>query len=148
MTRNAFGAAGLAAALAIPALLAGSAGAGSAAGQLGHAPPGPPYVKVSQAIKGLPDFIPTMGDVYVNPKDLPYGPYLGYSRGGQLVDTVYMIPIKQFDAHAKFPELASPAGTVDHVGVYFNPGHAGMPEPHYHIVLWHVSKSRESVVAK
>jgi hypothetical protein len=26
------------------------------------------------------------------------------------------------------------AADVDHVGVYYNPGHAGIPEPHYHFV--------------
>ena len=119
-----------------------------AASQLVNGPPGSPYEKISKAINGLPDFIPTMGDVYVNPKNLPNGPYLGYSRDGKLVDTVYMIPIKEFDAHAKIPEMTAPAGQVDHVGIYFNPGHAGMPVPHYHIVLWHVPKSEESLVAK
>ena len=119
-----------------------------AASELLNGPPGPPYEKISKAIKGLPDFIPTMGEVYVNPKDLPDGPYLGYSRDGKLLDTVYMIPIKRFDAHAKIPGLNAPAGQVDHVGIYFNPGHAGIPEPHYHIVLWHVPKSEESLAAK
>ena len=119
-----------------------------AAGQLLNGPPGPPYEKISKAIKGLPDFIPTIGEVYVNPKDLPDGPYLGYSRDGKLLDTVYMIPIKEFNAHANVSELTAPAGQVDHVSIYFNPGHAGIPEPHYHIVLWHVPKSEESLAAK
>ena len=148
MKRNIFAAFGLATLLVVPALVADTAGTSSAAGQLLNEPPGPPYVKISQAVKGLPDFIPTMGETYVNPKDLPDGPFLGYSRDGKLVDTVYMIPIQKFDAHAKIPELAAPSGQVDHVGVYFNPGHAGVPVPHYHIVLWHVPKSEESLVAK
>lgn len=63
---------------------------------------------------------------------------LGYSRQGKLVDTVYMIPLKDLVAHQKIAEMAAPAGAVDHVGVYFNPAHAGMAKPHYHIVLWHV----------
>ena len=139
---------GIVALLSLPALAEGTNATTATASQFLNGPPGPPYVKVSQAIKGLPDFIPTMGNVYVNPKNLPDGPYLGYSRDGKLVDTVYMIPIKDFDAHANIPELAAPSGQVDHVGVYFNPGHAGIPEPHYHIVLWHVPKSQEALVAK
>jgi hypothetical protein len=119
-----------------------------AASEVHNAPPGAPYEKISLAIKGLPDFIPTMGMVYVDPKNLPEGPYLGYSREGKLVDTVYMITVKDFDAHKNVPQLAAPAGTVDHVGVYFNPGHAGIPEAHYHIVLWHVPKAQEALVAK
>ena len=44
--------------------------------------------------------------------------------------------------------MGVPVGEVDHIGVYFNPGHAGMAEPHYHIVLWHVSRQDEKLVAK
>jgi hypothetical protein len=149
MKRTLFAALGLAALLAIPAFLLDTTARSSAAiSSLLNNPPGAPYVKVSQAVKGLPDFIPTMGETYVSPKNPAEGPYLGYSRDGKLIDTVYMIPIKDFDEHAKLPELVAPAGQVDHVGIYFNPGHAGMPVPHYHIVLWHVPKSKESLVSK
>ena len=134
---------------AAPALAAGTNSTIIAAtSELQNAPPGAPYEKINLAIKGLPAFIPTMGMVYVDPKNLPEGPYLGYSRKGKLVDTVYMIPIKDFDEHKNIPELGAPAGTVDHVSIYFNPGHAGVPVPHYHVVLWHVPKAQEALVAK
>jgi hypothetical protein len=48
----------------------------------------------------------------------------------------------------KFDDLASPGGRVDHVSLYYNAGHPGVPEPHYHVVLWHVSKAHEQLVAK
>jgi hypothetical protein len=48
----------------------------------------------------------------------------------------------------EFGDLASPGGRVDHVSIYYNAGHPGVPVPHYHIVLWHVSKAQESLVAK
>jgi hypothetical protein len=28
---------------------------------------------------------------------------------------------------------------VDHVDMYYNAGHPGVPEPHYHVVLWYIS---------
>jgi hypothetical protein len=45
-------------------------------------------------------------------------------------------------------ELAAPGGKVDHVSIQFNAGHPGVEEPHYHIVLWHVTKAQEKLVAK
>jgi hypothetical protein len=33
------------------------------------------------------------------------------------------------------------AGKVDHVSLYYNAGHPGVEEPHYHIVLWYIPKS-------
>jgi hypothetical protein len=148
MTRNALALLDSLAIVTVPALAADTSNTGAMVSQLESAPPNAPFVKASQAIKGLPDFIPTMGVVYVDPKTLPYGPYLGYDRQGKLVDTVYMITIKEFNAHQKMPEMGAPSGRVDHVGVYYNPGHAGIPEPHYHFVLWHVPASQESLVAK
>jgi hypothetical protein len=32
--------------------------------------------------------------------------------------------------------------------MYYNAGHPGVPEPHYHIVLWYVSPAQEQLVAK
>ena len=59
-----------------------------------------------------------------------------------------MVPLKDMDAHKKFEQLAAPGGNVDHVDLYYNAGHPGVEEPHYHIVLWHVPKAQESLVAK
>ncbi|HEV2300613.1 MAG TPA: DUF5602 domain-containing protein [Stellaceae bacterium] len=130
-------------ALGLVSLLAGPA----AAANVGHAPPGGPYKKVSTLVK-LPDFLPGLGTLYVDPKTLPAGPFLAYDHNGRLVSTIYMIPVKDIDAQKKFDELAAPGGRVDHVDLYFNAGHPGVPEPHYHIVLWHVSPAQEARVAK
>ena len=89
-----------------------------------------------------------MGELWVDPKTIPAGPFLAYDHNGRLVSTIYMIPIKDFDGHQKLDDLAAPGGRVDHVSMYFNAGHPGVPEPHYHIVLWHVSKAQESAVAQ
>jgi hypothetical protein len=137
MLRNALFAAGLVSLLAAPA----------SAQNVAHAPPGGAYKKVSELVK-LPDFLPGLGTLYVNPKTLPAGPFLAYDHQGRLVSTIYMIPLKDLNAQKKFDDLAAPGGKVDHVTLYFNAGHPGVEEPHYHIVLWHVPKSQEQLVAK
>jgi hypothetical protein len=111
------------------------------------APPPAPYKKVSSLVK-LPDFLPGLGTLYVDPKTLPAGPFLAYDHKGKLVSTIYMIPLKEIDEHKKIDDLKAPGGKVDHVDLYFNAGHPGVPDPHYHIVLWHVPASQESLVAK
>jgi hypothetical protein len=110
-------------------------------------PPPAPYQKVSKLVK-LPDFLPGIGTLYVDPKTLPAGPFLAYDHKGKLVSTIYMIPLKDFDGQKKFDDLLAPGGNVDHVSMYYNAGHPGVPEPHYHIVLWHVTKAQEQLVAK
>lgn len=119
----------------------------AAAQNVMKAPPGGDYKKVSSLVK-LPDFLPGLGELYVNPKTLPAGPFLAYDHSGKLVSTIYMIPLKDMDGQKKFDDLAAPGGKVDHVSMYYNAGHPGVQEPHYHIVLWHVPKSQESLVAK
>jgi hypothetical protein len=112
-----------------------------------HAPPPAPYRKVSELVK-LPDFLPGMGTLYVDPKTLPAGPFLAYDHGGRLVSTIYMVPLKDMNEHKKFGDLSAVGAPVDHVDLYFNAGHPGVEQPHYHIVLWHVPKADEAAVAK
>jgi hypothetical protein len=112
-----------------------------------NAPPGGAYKKVSELVK-LPDFLPGMGTLYVDPKTLPEGPFLAYDHEGKLVSTIFMIPLKDLNAQKAWSDLPAPGGTVDHVSISYNAGHPGVPEPHYHIVLWHVSKAQEQLVAK
>jgi hypothetical protein len=112
-----------------------------------RAPPGGDYKKVGELVK-LPDFLPGLGTLYVNPRTLPEGPFLAYDHTGKLVSTIYMIPLKDLDAQKGFPDLAAPGGKVDHVTISYNAGHPGVPDPHYHIVLWHITKAEEQLVAK
>ena len=137
MLRRSLLASGIIAASAVPALARG----------VTEMPPPAQYKKVSSLVK-LPDFLPGLGTLYVDPKTLPDGPFLAYDRQGKLVSTIYMIPLKDLDAHTNIPDLAAPGGPVDHVSFYFNAGHPGVPEPHYHVILWHVPKSEERLVAK
>ena len=87
-----------------------------AAQNVEKAPPGSPYKKVSELVK-LPDFLPGIGTLYVDPKTLPEGPFLAYDHKGELVSTIYMIPLKELDAQKAWSDLAAPGGKVDHVSI-------------------------------
>ena len=104
-------------------------------------PPGGSYVKAC-TIASLPCFFPGLGTLYVQPTTLPAGPFQAYDHNGDLVSTIYMIPVADFDARKKHDELASSPLPVTFVDIYYNSGHPGVPMPHYHIVLWHVSRER------
>jgi hypothetical protein len=105
------------------------------------APPGGDFQKVS-ALVPLPDFIPGMGTLYVDPKTLPAGPFLAYDREGTLVSSIYMVPLKDLEAKKAFNNLGAAREKVDHVDLYYNAGHPGVPEPHYHVVVWYVSPAK------
>lgn len=110
-------------------------------------PPAAPYQQVSKLVK-LPDFLPGLGQLFVDPATLPAGPFLAYDRDGRLVSTIYMIPIEDLNPDRRFDDLPAPGGDVDHVDVYYNAGHPGVEVPHAHIVLWHVTADGEARVAQ
>ena len=134
-------------ALALSGVIAIAAALSASAANVQKEPPSAPYKKVCTLVK-LPCFIPGIGTLYVDPKTIPDGPWLAYDHKGRIVSTMYMISIKDFDSHKSIADLPAPGGRVDHVSIDFNAGHPGVQEPHYHIVLWHVSKAEESSVAK
>jgi hypothetical protein len=109
------------------------------------APPGGDNKKVSALVE-LPDFLPGLGTLYVKPATLPAGPFLAYDRDGKLVSSVYMIPLKDIEAHKGFNGLAAAQEKVDHVDMYFNAGHPGVAEPHYHVVIWYVSAEKAAAL--
>jgi len=100
------------------------------------------YQPVSKLVK-LPEFLPGLGTLYVQPATLPAGPFLAYDRDGKLVSTIYMVPLEDLQAQKKFDELAvGPDQTVKAVSMYYNAGHPGVEKPHYHVVLWHVPEAQ------
>jgi hypothetical protein len=109
------------------------------------APPGGQYKKVSELVK-LPDFLPGLGTLYVNPTTLPAGPFLAYDRSGKLVSSIYMVPVKDIEDHKKFENLNVAKEKVDHVDMYYNAGHPGVESPHYHIVLWYVTPEQAAAL--
>lgn len=110
-------------------------------------PPGGPYKKVSTLVP-LPDFVPGLGTLYVDPATLPAGPFLAYDHRGNLVSSIYMIPLKDMNAHTAFSGLKAAQARVDHVDIVFNAGHPGVAEPHYHVIVWYVTAQRAAQLAK
>jgi hypothetical protein len=103
------------------------------------------YKKVSTLVS-LPEFIPGLGTLWVDPATLPAGPFLAYDKQGTLVSSVYMIPVKDITAHKAFNNLAVAKEKVDHVDMYYNAGHPGVAEPHYHVVIWYVTPQQAAAL--
>jgi hypothetical protein len=112
-----------------------------------NAPPSGAYKKVSTLVP-LPDFIPGLGTLYVDPTTLPAGPFLAYDHQGKLVSSIYMIPLQEMNDKKAFSDLKVAHGRVDHVDIVFNAGHPGVAEPHYHVILWYVSPQRAALLVK
>lgn len=107
-------------------------------------PPGENFKPVSE-LTALPDYLPGMGRLYVDPATLPAGPFLGYDRNGELVNVIYMVPLAAMENKQPFDGLGAglPGIEVDHTDLAYNPGHPGVEEPHYHIVQWLISHDEE-----
>ncbi len=106
------------------------------------------YKRVSSLVN-FPAFFPGIGVVFVKPETLPVGPFLSFDRKDRLISTIYMLPLDQLNERRKFDaEVGFPGARVDHTTMYFNEGHPGVDMPHYHYVLWHVSKKNEELVAR
>ncbi|HYG86645.1 MAG TPA: hypothetical protein VD978_10330 [Azospirillum sp.] len=103
-----------------------------------YEPPGGDYRKVSELVR-FPDFYPGLGTLYVQPETLPVGPFRAYDRNGRLVSTIYMLPMRELDAHTMINLVQGTPARVNHVDMHYTSGHPGVEEPHYHIILWHVS---------
>jgi hypothetical protein len=110
------------------------------------APPGGQYKKVSELVK-LPDFLPGLGQLFVDPSTLPAGPFLAYDHDGKLVSTIYMIPVEDLNPQ-KVRQPRRSRREHRPCDVYFNAGHPGVEKPHAHVVLWHVPAADEAKVAK
>ena len=119
----------------------------SVAAAQSSAPPGGAYKMVSSLVP-LPDFVPGLGTLYVDPATLPAGPFLAYDRQGQLVSSIYMIPLKDMNNQKAFSGLKAAHERVDHVDIVYNAGHPGVAEPHYHVIVWYVSPQRASQLSK
>ena len=103
---------------------------------LAKAPPPAPYAQVSELVK-LPDYLPGLGTLYVDPATLPAGPFLGYDHDGKLSATIYMTPIADLQNGTAYDDLKVGSHNVDSVDIYFNAGHPGVEQPHVHVVLFH-----------
>lgn len=129
-------------ALAIAAMLATTPALAHDEEALKSAPPGNPYVKVSDVLP-LPEFIPGLGTLYVNPETLPAGPFLAYDRNGAIAATIYMTPLEDLQKGTAYNGLSIGLHDVSGVDIYYNAGHPGVEKPHAHVVLYHARDARE-----
>lgn len=127
--------------ISVSCLLAGTAVLAQEAGNLTQAPPPEPYAAVSDLVE-LPEFLPGLGQLYVDPETLPAGPFLGYDRDGKLSATIYMPPLEDLQGGTAYNDLALGAETVSSIDIYHNAGHPGVEEPHAHVVLYHDSEAK------
>ena len=104
-------------------------------------PPPAPYAQVSELAE-LPEFIPGLGMLYVDPATLPVGPFLAYDRDGALSATVYMPPLADLESGTAFDDLDTGSDTVSSADIYYNAGHPGVEEPHAHVVLYHDAEAK------
>ena len=95
------------------------------AAQADKAPPGGDYQMVSDLV-ALPEFIPGLGSLYVQPATLPAGPFLAYDRSDRLVSTIYMIPLEDIEAQKGFDALGVGGKNIESVDLYYNAGHPGV----------------------
>jgi len=102
------------------------------------------YKKVSDLV-ALPEFLPGMGTLYVQPATLPIGPFLAYDRDGTLVATIFMVPLKELEDHKIFKGLDVGSDKVKKVDFTYNAGHPGVESPHYHVTIWHVDPASAKV---
>jgi hypothetical protein len=114
-----------------------------------HTKPPANFKKVSTLVT-LPEYLPGLGVLYVDPSTLPVGPFLGYDKSGHLVNVIYMVPLKDLDAHKNFQTLGGKLGnlTIKHTDLIYNPGHPGVEEPHYHVIEWLITKQRQDADLK
>lgn len=118
------------------ALLAGTAALAQDAAIPDQTPPPAPYQAVSDLVD-LPEFLPGLGKLFVDPATLPAGPFLAYDHDGKLSATVYMTPLAELQNGTVYNDLSLGAAEVTSVDIYYNAGHPGVEEPHAHVVLYH-----------
>ncbi len=87
--------------------------------------------------------VPTMGEHWANPKDLPLGPIYG-TKNGKLVFAEFMMSQKDFMDGKSFKNLrlgnTKALPPVDHVDIEFmHKGHEGWEIPHYDVHMFFVT---------
>ncbi|HLM44113.1 MAG TPA: hypothetical protein VK458_09605 [Myxococcaceae bacterium] len=122
-------------------LLGATAALAQEAGNLTQSPPPAPFQQVSEIVE-LPEFLPGLGTLFVDPATLPAGPFLGYDRDGRLSATIYMPTMEELEAGTAYDDLALGAPEVVATDIYFNAGHPGVEQPHAHVVLYHDAEAK------
>jgi BON domain len=75
----------------------------------------------------------------------PQGPFMAYDRSERLVATIYTISMRDL-AQRGLDDLRTTGRSIDHVAIYSMPALPDVPDPQYHIVLWHVTRADEAAL--
>ena len=75
----------------------------------------------------------------------PEGPFSAYDRTGRRVATIYTISMRDL-AQRGVDDLQAIGLPIDHVGIYAMPALPDVPDPQYHVVLWHVTRGEEAAL--
>jgi len=88
---------------------------------------------------------PGEGKQYIAPKDIPNGPIYNVWNN-KVIGLEYMLPESDIAA-GKGLNLAAMSATYDHTDVMYEAkGHAGLKEPHYHVVLSTLTYAQEKSI--
>lgn len=104
--------------------------------------------KKASALTTFPAFYPGLGVVTVKPDTIPLGPWRTFDRQGRLISSIYMLGDKDVGDQKRWDYVTGLPAAVNHATFYHHNGHPGFDAPHYHLVLWHVSRKDEARVAK
>lgn len=134
------------AAIALTGAAVSSLPAQAANGAIETKPPAG-FVKVSEALKNpAMAFVPGLGTLYVDPKTLPAGPFLGYDKAGHLVNVTYMLPTSDLEKNKAWPALGTSVKglKVDHTEVHLSGAHPGVTVRHLHVINWLISPAEKA----
>jgi hypothetical protein len=88
---------------------------------------------------------PGEGTQYISPKDIPMGPIYNVWQN-KVIGLEYMLPESDI-AKDKGLNLPAMVKQYDHVDVMYEAkGHAGLKEPHYHVVVSNISYDQEKKI--
>lgn len=106
-----------------------------AAATLGAADQRPSWVPADAT--AVAPCVEALGDIYWDPKKLPFGPTYGVHDGKPVFEEI-MVAQRDFEKGFNLEDVARPVPPfhVDHVDIWFAPhGHDGFTAPHYDILL-------------
>lgn len=111
-------------------------------------PTAPTLAGLPRDLVKVSDVIPSMGERWAKPEDLPLGPLYGV-YAGRILFLEYMISQADFVEGVSHPQLPGNKGLppIDHLDVEFQPnGHEGNPVPHYDIHAYMVSHAEHGAI--
>src|SRR6185503_10161756 len=81
------------------------------------------------------------GTQYVLPSNIPHGPVFNVYQG-KVIGLEYMIGVSDLAGNTSFFDLPLYGKKYDHIDVgLLSQGHAGYPEPHYHVDVFNISRA-------